>query len=52
MELVMKNGFCEMSQDEMQMIDGGDIFDFLGDIYNGWCDIWYNVGKNIYYITH
>lgn len=30
MELVLNNGFCEMSQDEMMEMDGGDFWRNLG----------------------
>lgn len=51
MELKLNDGFCEMTQIEMQMVDGGDIvepfLEFVGDIYDSWCDMWYDAGKNL-----
>ncbi len=44
--MVLSNGFCEMSQDEMMEIDGGGIWGIIGGIgaviggacmvYSGW----------------
>lgn len=51
MELKMNNGFCEMTEQEMLAIDGGDaveaFVEFVGGMYDGWCDMWYQVGKNV-----
>lgn len=29
MEVTLKNGFCELTMDEMLFVDGGDVWDFL-----------------------
>ena len=30
MEMVLNNGFCEMSQDEMMLLEGGDVLKNVG----------------------
>ena len=54
MEKNLIKGFCEMSQDEIMKIEGGSdgVFGFLGDIYNGWCDMWHDFGANLYHLTN
>ena len=57
MEMVLNNGFFEMSQDEVLDLDGGfdigsAVTGFVCAIYSKWNDIWYSFGQNIYYMTH
>ncbi|MEE1057018.1 MAG: hypothetical protein UH239_07205 [Acutalibacteraceae bacterium] len=55
MDNVMTKGFAELSVNEMIEIDGGSkdgVLGFLGDIYDGWCSMWKDFGKNIYRMTH
>ncbi len=36
MEYVLSNGFCEMSENEMEAVDGGfDFIDFVGGVASG-----------------
>lgn len=48
----LNNGFCELTQDEMYLAQGGSdgFLGFLGDIYDGWCDMWHDFGENLYYM--
>lgn len=51
METTLKNGFCEMTMEEMIVVDGG-ILDFVADIYDKWCEIWYDFGGSLYHILN
>lgn len=54
MENVMKNGFAELSSDEIQMVDGGST-DWGKVGYNlayGWCSFWGGVGEKAYDLFH
>lgn len=50
-KLQLNNGFCEMSMEEMVVVDGG-LLDFLGDIYETWCDVCYDFGGTLYKVLH
>lgn len=52
MNLVLSNEFQDISENELNLIDGGGVFDFLSDIYKTWNDMWYDFGGNLYYATH
>ncbi len=39
MEMVLSNGFCEISQDEMMEIEGGAWWDVVGNIAAGICTV-------------
>uniref|UniRef100_UPI0040564315 hypothetical protein n=1 Tax=Agathobacter sp. TaxID=2021311 RepID=UPI0040564315 len=51
MELTMNNGFCEMTEFEMYEYEGG-ILDFVADIYDSWCNMWYEFGGSLYNVLH
>lgn len=54
MEMVMTNGFTELSSDEIQMIDGGST-DWGKVGYNlayDWCRFWGGVGEKAYDLLH
>ena len=54
MEMVLNKNFSELSSEEIQIVEGGGdgFLGFLGDIYDGWCDMWHDFGENLYYMTH
>lgn len=37
--MVLSNGFCEISQDEMMVVDGGAWWNVVGNIAAGVCSI-------------
>lgn len=53
MELILSNGFSELTMGEAENANGGGVVESIVDgvvsIYDSWCDMWYNVGKNYYY---
>ncbi len=44
--------FAELSMYDLLEVEGGGLLDFMGDIYSGWCSMWKDFGKSIYYATH
>ena len=56
MELMLSDGFYVMSLDETEQTNGGGaveaIVNGVVSIYDSWCDMWHECGKNFYYYTH
>ena len=48
-------GFTELRVEELEVITGGDDGGFLGfvaDIYDSWCNMWHDFGKNLYHMIN
>ena len=47
------SNLCEMTQNELYEVQGGDDFlGFIGDIYDSWNEMWYDVGVNLYHLLN
>lgn len=44
--------FSEITECELNQVSGGGVFDFVGDIYDGWCEMWHDFGTNLYHMIH
>lgn len=53
MENVMTNSFCELNEQEMMMVDGGEgsLFEKLGKAagtgFHNWCNFWEGYGAYV-----
>lgn len=53
MDNVMTNGFCELNEKEMIMVEGGTDWGKKGyELGYNWCKFWMGVGAGIYDATH
>ena len=48
---VMTNDFTELTNDELNIIDGGEGYS-AGYMIGKWCRFWSNVGEDIYDFVH
>lgn len=56
MDMIKTANFAELTVTEMSEIDGGGIVDSVvngvSNIWNSWCDMWYDAGRHVYNWTH
>lgn len=50
MEMNLNSNFLPIENDNLHLINGGSdgFFGFVGDVYDAWNNMWYNVGENIH----
>ena len=51
-DLSKVEGFETITERELEEVNGGGAFDFIGDIYDSWCDMWHEFGKSLHDLFH